>query len=331
MCDNCATPKPKVDVQNELKQALECIREMIGEFGMTQIVNVIVGNKKDSNVKAYKHDELKNFGFGQDKDKIFWKSIVRLALVNGLLKKNIEKYGLLSLTQKGLEYIDQCFEIHMAVDVEFENISEEDFENAKLESVCDQVLFLALKDLRKKVAHEKSLPPYVIFQDPSLEDMAIKYPSDIQELSNINGVGKNKATKFGQPFVDFINKYVEENDIERPTDVILKGNAERSAKRVNIILNIDKKVDLPEIAAQLKIPFDDLLLEISQIVNTGTKINIRYFLDQFLDDDLQEEIIDYFKTQESENIDAAVNYFDNEFSFEELKLMHLQFVSDVAN
>ncbi len=331
MCDNCATPKPKVDVQNELKQSLECLREMTGEFGMSQIVNVIIGNKKDSNVKAYKHEQLKNFGFGADKDKIFWKSIMRLALVHGLLKKNIEKYGLLSLTEKGVEYINIPYELQMAVDVEFENISEEDFENAKLESVCDQVLFLALKDLRKKVAHEKSLPPYVIFQDPSLEDMAIKYPSDIQELSNINGVGKNKATKFGQPFIDFINKYVDENEIERPSDVVLKGNAERSAKRVNIILNIDKKVDLPEIAAQLKITFEELLAEISQIVNTGTKINIRYFLDQFLDDDLQEEITDYFKTQESENIDAAVDYFDNEFTFEELKLMHLQFVSDVAN
>jgi ATP-dependent DNA helicase RecQ len=219
----------------------------------------------------------------------------------------------------------------MSVDVEYDNVSEDDFESFKLESVCDEVLFSDLKDLRRRVAKEKELPPYVIFQDPSLEDMAIKFPITIDELANINGVGKNKAQKFGAPFLDYIEKYVQENDIERPMDIVLKGNSEKSAKRVSIILNIDKKVDLPDIAKQLGIGFEDLIFEMEQIVNSGTKINIKFFLAQFLDEDFQDEIIQYFKTIEVEDIDAAIKYFDGEFTYEELKLMHLQFVSDLAN
>jgi len=219
----------------------------------------------------------------------------------------------------------------MPVDTEYDNVNDEAFDSFKLESLSDETLYKALKELRKTVAQEKGLPPYVIFQDPSLEDMATKYPMSMSELANINGVGKNKAQKFGQPFIDFIAKYVEENEIERSEDIVLKGNSERSAKRVNIILNIDKKVDLPDIAGQLKIEFDELLDELTQIVNSGTKINIRYFLNQFLDDELQEELVEYFSGEENEDIEAAVEYFDGEFTSEELKLMHLQFMSDVAN
>jgi len=247
------------------------------------------------------------------------------------LNKNIEKYGLLSINQDGEKYIKNPTPIEMAVDVEFDAVSDEDFDSFRLESVCDDLLFAELKDLRKKVAHEMGLPPYVVFQDPSLEDMAIKYPINLEELSNINGVGKNKALKFGQAFVDHISKYIEIHEIDRPVDVVLKGNSDKSAKRVNIILNIDKKVDLPDIASQLKISFGELLDELQQIVHSGTKLNIRYFLEQFIDDDLMDEIIDYFRAQETDNIDLAVNNFDGEFSFEELKLVHLQFLSDVGN
>jgi ATP-dependent DNA helicase RecQ len=171
----------------------------------------------------------------------------------------------------------------------------------------------------------------VIFQDPSLEDMATKYPMNIEELGNINGVGKNKAQKFGEPFVAYIADFVKENQIERPQDIVLKGNSERSAKRVNIILNIDKKVDLPDIAKQLGISFDELLHELEQIVNSGTKLNLRYFLNQFLEEELQSEVLAYFKTTDEANIDEAVAYFDGDFSHEELGLMHIQFLSDVGN
>lgn len=331
MCDNCATPKPKEDVQLYMQKALQLLNNIKGDFVMSHLVNILLGNKQDIQIKQYKHHELVEFGSGQDKDKIFWKSIFRLALVEGFLHKNIERYGLLSLTDNGRQFVEDPQELLMSVDTEYDNVNDEAFESFKLESLSDQNLFKALRELRKKVAQDKGLPPYVIFQDPSLEDMATKFPLSMEELVNINGVGKNKAKKFGQPFIDFIAKYVEENEIERAEDIVLKGNAERSAKRVNIILNIDKKVDLPDIAGQLKIEFDDLVDELSQIVNSGTKINIRYFLNQFLDDDLQEEMVDYFTNEETEDIEAAIEYFDGEFTAEELKLMHLQFMSDVAN
>ena len=331
MCDNCAHPKPKQDIAKELKDALMCFDVLKSEFSMNHIVNFIVGNKSDSGIKSYAHETHAMFAIGKDKDKLFWKSLVRLALVNGYLNKNIEKYGLLSINDAGKKYIVKPVAHEMSVDVEYDNVSEDDFESFKLESVCDEVLFSNLKDLRRRVAKEKELPPYVIFQDPSLEDMAIKFPITIDELANINGVGKNKAQKFGAPFLDYIEKYVQENDIERPMDIVLKGNSEKSAKRVSIILNIDKKVDLPDIAKQLGIGFEDLIYEMEQIINSGTKINIKFFLAQFLDEDFQDEIIQYFKTIEVEDIDAAIKYFDGEFTYEELKLMHLQFVSDLAN
>jgi ATP-dependent DNA helicase RecQ len=219
----------------------------------------------------------------------------------------------------------------MAVDTEFESVSEDDFENFKMESVCDEELFGHLKDLRKKVAKEKGLPPYVIFQDPSLEDMATKYPITLEELSNINGVGKNKAIKFGEPFINYIAGFVKENNIERPQDIVLKGNAEKSAKKVSIILNIDKKVDLMEMAKQLGIEFGELVEELEQIVNTGTKLNLKYFLNQFLDEDLQEEIFDYFRGAQEDDLELAFNHFDGEFTHEELQLMRIQFLSDMGN
>ena len=331
MCDNCASPKPKEDVQTSMLSALNLIESVKGDFTMSHWVNILIGNKQDILIKQYKHDELPAFGKGKDKDKIFWKSIIRLALVEGFLNKSIERYGLLSLTSKAQSFLEQPHTLLMPVDTEYDNVNDEAFDSFKLESLSDETLYKALKELRKTVAQGKGLPPYVIFQDPSLEDMATKYPMSMSELANINGVGKNKAQKFGQPFIDFIAKYVEENEIERSEDIVLKGNSERSAKRVNIILNIDKKVDLPDIAGQLKIEFDELLDELTQIVNSGTKINIRYFLNQFLDDELQEELVEYFSGEENEDIEAAVEYFDGEFTSEELKLMHLQFMSDVAN
>ena len=247
------------------------------------------------------------------------------------LHKNIEKYGLLSLSEQGEAYIKSPIYHEMAVDVEFESVNDEDFDNFKAESVCDEELFDHLKDLRRKVAKEKGLPPYVIFQDPSLEDMATKYPMTIDELVNINGVGKNKAQKFGEPFVAYITEFVKANDIERPQDIVLKGNSDKSAKRVSIILNIDKKVDLPDIAKQLGISFEELIQELDQIVNSGTKLNLRYFLNQFIEEELQAEVMAYFKTVDEADLEAANDYFDGDFSLEELELMHIQFLSDVGN
>ena len=330
MCDNCAHPKPKKDVTLDLVGMLKAIGKLKNELSISHLVNYFVGNKNDA-IKYYGHHELPDFGFGKHKDKLFWKSLVRLALVHGFLNKNIEKYGLLSLLPLAEAYIQSPTAHEMAVDIEYESVNDEDFEHFKAESICDEELFSHLKDLRRKVAKEKSLPPYVIFQDPSLEDMATKYPITIEELSNINGVGKNKARKFGEPFVEYIAKFVLENNIEREHDIVLKGNSERSAKRVNIILNVDKKVDLPVISKQLGISFDELLQELNQIVNSGTKLNLRYFFNEFLEEDLQNEITAYFRTMEIADVDAAVDYFDGEYSHEELEIMHIQFLSDVGN
>lgn len=330
MCDNCAHPKPKHDVTEAVTTALSALKSLNGEFSMTHVVNFIIGKKIDS-IKDYQHDKLPMFGAGKDHDKVFWKSVMRLALVNGYLNKNIEKYGLLSVSEQGMEYLAKPVRHEMSVDTEFESVSEDDFESIRMESICDEVLFNHLKDLRRKVAKDKALPPYVIFQDPSLEDMATKYPVTIDELSNINGVGRNKAIKFGQPFIDYIASYVKENNIERPQDIVLKGNAEKSAKKVSIILNIDKKVDLMEIARQLGIEFHDLVDELEQIVNTGTKLNLRYFIDQFLDEELQDEIFDYFRKSEEDDLEKAFRHFDGEFTHEELQLMRIQFLSDMGN
>lgn len=330
MCDNCAHPKPKYEVTNEMVAALSSLKSLGDEFSMTHIVNFVIGKKIDS-IKDYRHDKLPMFGCGKEKDKVFWKSIFRLALVSGYLNKNIEKYGLLSLSQAGEDYLKNPQSHMMAVDVEYESVSEDDYENFRMESVCDEELYAHLKDLRKKVAKTQGLPPYVIFQDPSLEDMATKYPITLEELANMNGVGRNKAQKFGQPFIEYIENFVKENGIERPQDVVLKGNAEKSVKKKNIILNIDKKVDLMEIAKQLGIEFESLVEELEQIVNTGTKINIRYFLNQFLEEDLQEEIFDYLRTAQEDDLEAAFRNFDGEFTLEELQLMRIQFLSDLGN
>lgn len=330
MCDNCAHPKPKNDVTKEVELALKSLNALNGEFSMTHIVNFVFGKKIDS-IKDYQHDKLPLYAAGKDKDKVFWKSILRLALVHGYLNKNIEKYGLLSVSDRGNEYLNKPTKHEMAVDTEFENVSEDDFESFKMESICDEELFSHLKDLRRKVAKEKQLPPYVIFQDPSLEDMATKYPITLDELSNINGVGRNKAIKFGQPFIDYIAAFVKENNIERPLDIVLKGNAEKSARKVGIILNIDKRVDLTDIAKQLGVGFEVLVDELEQIVNTGTKLNLRYFLDQFLEEELQQEVFDYFRKSEEDNLETAFNHFDGEYTHEELQLLRIQFLSDMGN
>lgn len=330
MCDNCRHPKPKFNVTEDVAKALKVLSEMKSELPMTHLVNFMVGKKIDS-IKDHGHDKHKMFGCGKDKDKVYWKSIYRLCLVNGYLNKNIEKYGLISVSERGLQYISKPVDHTMSVDVEYENVGESAFESFKMESVHDEELFKHLKEIRKKVAKGFGLPPYVIFQDPSLEDMAFKFPITIEELSNINGVGKNKAQKYGQPFIEFIENFVKENDIERPQDIIIKSNSEKSAKKVSIIINIDKKTSLLDIAKGQNISFPELLAELELIVNSGTKVDILYFINEFLDEDLQEEIFDYFKKTEEDDLEAAVANFSGEFSLEELQLMRIQFMSDMAN
>jgi ATP-dependent DNA helicase RecQ len=330
MCDNCRHPKKEEEVTNEFIQALEVVKTAQGRVAMKHVVNVLMG-KLSNEVKAYKHNNLPQFGVGKEKGPMFWKSCIRLGLLNNLVDKNIEEYGLLSITEKGEDFLKNPRKVTMAQDVEYENVKEEEFEKVEYESVYDEELFMKLKELQREVAREKNLPPYVIFQETSLEDMAIKYPITIEELSNISGVGKNKAKKFGKPFVNLIEQYVDENDIERPDDLVLKTVANKSGKKIAIIQNIDKKLSLEDIARSLNLDLMGLLDEIENIVYSGTVLDLSYYIDEIIDDEVKEEIFDYYRSTDDNSLDLAVEEFEDEFTHDEMQLFRIQFISEVAN
>ena len=219
----------------------------------------------------------------------------------------------------------------MAMDTEFNFVSDEDFENAVLESIADEVLMRDLRDLRKRVSKEVGLPPYVIFQDPSLEDMATRYPISMEELEKTHGVGKNKAQKYGQVFIEYIDQYVKANNIERPSDVVVKTSGEKSKKKIAIILNIDKKMALDDIARSNGMQYQELMLELEHMVTMGTSLDLHYCIDEMIEEEYQDEIVEYFKSQEEDDLNQAVVDFDHDFTYEELQLMRLQFMSDMAN
>jgi len=330
MCDNCRHPKPKTDVSEDVVNVLKALDSLKSETEISHLVNYIIGKKSDS-VKDHGHDQFPMFGIGKDKDKLFWKGVVRLCLLNNYMHKNIEKYGLLSVNEEGQKAILQPKKFEMALDTEYEFVNDDDFENAVLESIADEVLMADLRDLRKKMAKQVGLPPYVIFQDPSLDDMATRYPITMEELERTHGVGKNKALKYGQPFVDYIAEYVRKNNIDRPTDVVVKTSGEKSKKKIAIILNIDKKMALEDIARSNGMAYQELMEELEQMVTMGTSLDLHYCIDEIIEEEYQEEIFEYFKSQEEDDLNKAVVDFDNDFSYEELQLMRLQFMSDMAN
>ncbi|MEN9739490.1 MAG: helicase RecQ [Bacteroidota bacterium] len=330
MCDNCRHPKPKADVSQDLVTLLKSLEALKSECDINHLVNFVIGKKSDS-IKDHGHDQLPFFGIGKDKDKLFWKGVVRLCLLNNFIHKNIEKYGLLSINEAGIKAIAEVKTYQMAMDTEFNFVSDEDFENAVLESIADEVLMRDLRDLRKKVSKEVGLPPYVIFQDPSLEDMATRYPISMEELEKTHGVGKNKAQKYGQVFIEYIDQYVKANNIERPSDVVVKTSGEKSKKKIAIILNIDKKMALDDIARSNGMQYQELMLELEHMVTMGTSLDLHYCIDEMIEEEYQEEIVEYFKSQEEDDLNQAVVDFDHDFTYEELQLMRLQFMSDMAN
>lgn len=330
MCDNCRHPKEKFDVSSELSKMLDLIQKIGTDFNIKHITEIVLG-VKSKEVTDYEHHKLDSFGMGSNKDAKFWKSVIRLGIVDGLIIKDIERYGLLSVSDKGREYIKNPSPVEIAMDQDFERINEEDFESASASAVFDDRLFKDLKDLTRKVAKQKNVPPYIVFQDTSLEDMATKYPITLEELENIIGVGKNKALKFGKPFIEYIAQYVEANDIDRPQDFVVKSIVNKSGKKVAIIQNIDKKVPLSDIARSNGMSLEDFYKELEQIVFSGTKLNLKYAINDILDDDRQDEIFEYFRGSDSENIEDAFKEFDGEYSMEELQLMKIQFISELAN
>ncbi len=330
MCDNCRHPKEKLDVTAEMVKTLKTIDGLGGKFNLKHIANVLQGIKAQE-VTDYEHHKSEFFGIGKDKDDKFWKAIVRLGLLNSFIDKDIENYGLLSVSDAGKEYIGAPQPVEMALDNTYDKITEDDFESVAVENIFDKTLYAMLKDLTKKIGKQKGLPPYVIFQDPSLEDMASKYPIAMEEMETIVGVGKNKAIKFGKPFIEMIAKYVEENGIERPQDIVIRTVPNKSGKKVQIIQNIDKKVSLDDISRSNGISMADLIKELENIVDSGTKINIKYYINDHLDEERQDEIFDYFKASDEDSLQKAYDEFDGEYSLEELQLMRIQFISEMAN
>lgn len=334
MCDNSKFPKEKVEGMQDIVNLLNTVDALEGKHKMKYFINLLCG-KKTNEITTYKHDKTKYFGLGKDHDESYWSGAIRQAIVDGLIEKEIESYGTLSVSKKGKEFI---LNPHSFMIIKQNDYSDADGEDTIITTgktggnVADEVLFSMLKDLRKKIAKDKSVPPFVVFQDPSLEDMTIQYPVNMEELQNVAGVGAGKASRYGQPFVDLIARYVEENNIERPQDFVVKSIVNKSGSKVNIIMNIDKKLPLDVIAKSQQKELDELLTELEGIVASGTKINIDYYINDILDEDAIEEVYDYFmEDAESDSIEEAVEEFDGDYSEEEIRLIRLKFMSEVAN
>ena len=331
MDDNVRNPKNKVEAKNQVVQLLEVVRDTKHLYKSKEVVFTLIG-RVNAVIKAHKTDSQSFFGSGADHDEKYWMALLRQVLVEGYLAKDIETYGIVKITDKGLNFIKNPVSFMMSEDHEY-NESEDDaiVTAAKSSGTADEILMGMLRELRKKVAKKLGVPPFVVFQDPSLEDMALKYPITQDELINIHGVGEGKAKKYGAPFVELISRYVEDNDIIRPDDLVVKSTGVNSANKLYIIQNIDRKLSLDDIASAKGMSMDDLIKEMEQIVYSGTKLNIKYWVDDLLDDDQQEEIHDYFMESESDKIEDALKEFDGEYDIDELRLMRIQFISEVAN
>ena len=332
-CDNCRNPKPKIDARAALKMALEALRDIGDKFKADYLINVLTG-KTTALIKSYGHNKSKWFGAGAEHDARFWGAVLRQALILGLVDKNIENYGLISVNRKGENFIAMPFPVTVTLDHDY------DEEEKEAEAVvpmgkggaADEELFAMLKDLRKKVAKQHGLPPFVIFQDPSLEDMAVQSPITIEEMQNITGVGVGKARKFGEEFIKLIKAYVEEKEIIRPQDMIVKSVGNKSGNKIFIIQSIDRKMDFEDIARAKDLDFDELLTEIEGIVNSGTRLDISYYLRDFMDEDKIEDIYLYFKEDaQSDSLDAAIDELGADYTEEEIRLVRIKFICEQGN
>ncbi len=330
-CDNCINPKEEFEGQEYVLKVLEVILEVKEKFKADHIADILAG-KGSSGVKAYNHHKLEVFGIGNDKEVRFWNAVIRQTLIAHLVLKDIENYGLLRLSEKGHEFLKYPDSFMLTQDHDYEE-SKEDEPAIGANRGSDTELFNILKDLRKKIAKDLQLPPFVIFQDPSLEDMSIQYPITIEELQNCMGVGSGKAQRYGEEFIKLINSYVEEKEIVRPQDMIVKSVVNKSGLKVFIIQSVDRKIALDDIADSKGIQMPELLTEIEAIINSGTKLNIDYYIDQVMDEDKQDEIYEYFHEEaETESLDDALKELGEEnYSEEEIRLMRIKFMNELGN
>jgi len=331
MDDNVRNPKAKREAMDEVVKLLKVVRDTKHLYKAKEIIFTLIG-RINAVIKAHKTDTQQFFGAGSDVEERHWMALIRQVLVEGLLSKDIETYGILKVTDKGLDFIMHPTSFLMSEDHEYNEIEDENIVTAgKSSGTADEALMAMLRDLRKKVAKKLGVPPFVVFQDPSLEDMALKYPMNMEELTNIHGVGEGKAKKYGKEFVELISRYVAENEIIRPDDLVVKSTGANSANKLYIIQNIDRKLALTDIASAKGMNMDALIKEMEQIVYSGTKLNIKYWIDDLLDDEQQEEIHEYFMESESDRIEDALKEFDGDYDIDELRFMRIKFISEVAN
>ncbi|MBR1499568.1 MAG: DNA helicase RecQ [Bacteroidaceae bacterium] len=326
-CDNCLHPREKVEAGDELLLVLRVINAVKEGFKTQHIIDILVGNETDD-VIAHRHEQLSLFACGDEHEAPFWNAVIRQAMISGYIEKGIENYGLLSITQEGHDYMKEPEPFYITEDREFDEYSDMAGEGT---SVLDETLFAMLKDLRRDVARRKNLPPYVIFQDPSLEDMATSYPTSIEELQNIKGVGVGKANRYGAEFCKLIAQYCEENEIDRFEDFRVRSLVNKSKDKVSIIQAIDRQVSLDEIAKVKGLTLDELLDEIYTIVDSGTRLNIDYYIREVMDDDHMQDIYDYFREAEDNNVDDALDEFadeEDEYTEEEIKLVRIKFLAE---
>ena len=332
-CDNCVNPKDRFEGKDYVEKALKAALQTGERFGLNHLVHVVRG-VSNQYTQSYGHEQLEIYGAGNHEDADFWKSVIRQSLIYEYLQKDIENIGVLKVSDKGHDFLANPHSVMLAKDHEY-STGEEEEEMTKMPvnaKAHDEELFKLLKALRKKVAHQKDLPPYVIFQDPSLEEMATTYPTSEDELAQINGVGMGKVKKFGNEFISLIKSYVDENEIVTASNVVVKSSVNKSKLKIFIIQQIDRKVDLDEIAESKNITFEQLLDEIEHICYSGTRLNLDYYIDEILDEEKQEDIFDYFLNAETDSMEAALSDEDNEeFSEEELRLMRIKFMSEYAN
>ena len=327
-CDNCLSPKKQVEAKEMLEAVLETVLALKENFKVEYVIDVLMG-KETADILSHRHDELECFGCGDDEDVKRWNAVIRQALIAGYLDKDVENYGLLKVTKQGNAFLKKPVSFKIVEDRDFEE--EETVVQASSTFAVDPELFAMLKNLRKKLSKQLELPPYVIFQDPSLEAMATTYPITIDELKNIPGVGEGKAQRYGEEFCALIKRHCEENEIDRPEDIRIRTVANKSKLKVAIINAIDRKVALDDLAISKGVEFDELLDDVESIVYSGTKLNIDYFLEEILDEENLNEIYDYFKTSDTDSIDVAIEELGGEYTEEEIRLVRVKFISEVGN